>query len=87
MGFVSGIVVYLCLWWTVIFCTLPLWVKRDESGPETVASGAPLNPYIKEKVILTTIISAVLWIVIYILINQEIINFRDIAEKMHENGL
>lgn len=88
MGLVSGIVVYICIWWTVIFCTLPLWVKHEESEngtkPEEIGPGAPDNPYIKRKIILTTLVSAVLWLVIYACIHWEIIDFREIAAKWYE---
>jgi predicted secreted protein len=82
MGWFSGVVVYICIWWTVIFCTLPLWVKRDESGPEVTAHGAPEDPMLKKKFLITTIISAVIWVIAYILIDQGIIDFRGIAENM-----
>ncbi|MFN3701791.1 MAG: DUF1467 family protein [Alphaproteobacteria bacterium] len=82
MGIVSGIVVFVCIWWTVIFCTLPLWVKRDESGPEITGPGAPENPKIKEKFILTTLITSALWLVVYVLVSIEVISFREIAEVM-----
>jgi predicted secreted protein len=82
MGIVSGIVVFVCIWWTVIFCTLPLWVKRDESGPEITGPGASEHPKIKEKFILTTLITSALWLVIYALISIEVISFREIAEVM-----
>lgn len=82
MGAVSGVVVFICIWWTLIFCTLPLWVKRDESGPEITGPGAPEKPYIKEKMLLTTGISIVLWLVVYFLIKANVIDFRMIADSM-----
>lgn len=84
MGIVSGLLVYVIIWWTVIFCTLPLWVKRDMGGPETTAHGAPEDPKLKQKFLLTTVVSAVLWIIIYALISADIISFRDIARGMSE---
>ncbi len=84
MGIVSGIVVYLCIWWVVIFTTLPLWVQRDEGGPEVTAHGAPKDPMLKKKFILTTIISAVIWVGVFICIQSNLIDFRAIAAKMSE---
>lgn len=83
MNPVTSIVVYLCIWWVVVFCMLPLWIERDDSeNPEEVGPGAPKNPQIKKKFILTTIISAIIWVVIYLLIYSEIINFYELADRM-----
>lgn len=82
MNWFTGIVVYLCIWWVVIFCTLPLWIQRDDSDDPETGPGAPKDPKIKQKFILTTVISAFLWIVTYILITTEIINFRELSDIM-----
>lgn len=84
MGIISGIVVYILIWWVVIFTMLPLWVKRDESGPDVTAHGAPEDPKLKRKFVLTTLVSIVVWCIVYLLIEGDIINFREIAEKMSE---
>ena len=82
MGIVSGIAVYFCIWWVVIFCTLPIGVQPHEEEGIGTAGSAPNNPNLWFKVKLTTIVSAVIWIVIYTLIQMELINFYDIAENM-----
>lgn len=83
MSWFSGVVLYLCIWWTVIFCTLPLWIERDDSGdPKEVGPGAPKNPNIKKKFILTTIISAAIWIIVFLLIQMKLIDFYAIANAM-----
>lgn len=84
MSLVSGIVVYLITWWVVIFCTLPLWIERDERGPEITAHGAPKDPKLKKKFLLTTIISALIWLVVYACIEANIMDFRGIAAQMSE---
>ena len=75
MGWVSGIVVFLLTWWLVIFMVLPWGLKRDKDG-------TPNDPKLKQKVVLTTGISIVLWVVIYVLIDAEIVSFREMAEAM-----
>lgn len=83
MNVVTAIVVYLCIWWVVVFCTLPLWIERDDSeNPEEVGPGAPKDPKIKQKFMLTTVISAVIWIIVYLLITNEVIDFYELADKM-----
>jgi len=84
MGWVSGIVVYLLIWWVILFTVLPWGVNRDgEDAHDTgTPASAPKNPKIKEKFLATTVISAVIWVVIYMLIAAEIISFRDVAAQM-----
>ncbi len=71
MGVVSGIVVYVIIWWTVIFTVLPWGVKRDES--------APAQPNIKLKFIATSVISGFIWIVVALMIHYRVIDFRQLA--------
>ena len=82
MNPVTGIVVYLCIWWVVVFCTLPLWIQRDDSDDPEIGPGVPKDPKIKQKFILTSIISALIWIVTYICIEMKIIDFRALADFM-----
>jgi predicted secreted protein len=85
MGPVSGIVVYICIWWTVIFCILPFGIERDVTETGAVGPGAPKNARIREKFIATTLVSAFLWLGIYALMAFDVIDFREIAAKMSQN--
>lgn len=75
MGPVSGVVVFFMLWWTMLFTVLPFSVNRDTNG--TVD-----DPKLKQKIIITTILAIILWIIVYILIDMNLIDFRKIAEDM-----
>lgn len=79
MNWVTGIVVYFLIWWVVIFAVLPWGVERDQGGPEVTGPGAPAIPRIKEKFLATTFISAVIWGIIALLIESDLISFRDWA--------
>lgn len=72
MGPVSGIVVYLLVWWVVLFAILPLGVRSSTEGN----AGPPQNPDIKKKFLLTTLISVIIWAIIYVLIDIRIVDFR-----------
>ena len=54
---------------------LPWGLERDEEGK-------PLNPRLKQKAMITTAVSAVIWLVIYVLIEADIMSFREIAATM-----
>ena len=52
---------YAMAWFLCLFCLLPVGLGA-ERDPE---SGAPLNPMLKKKAQLATILAAVLWIGFY----------------------
>jgi predicted secreted protein len=65
MGPVSGIVVYVILWWVIFFTLLPVGVKtKAEQGEEVEpghADSAPVRHYLWRKVLGASLIAAVLW--------------------------
>ncbi len=65
MGLVSGIVVYVILWWLSFFTMLPIGVKTPEEQGMDVEPGhapsAPLRANMWRKVLAATLIAAVLW--------------------------
>lgn len=81
MDFVSGLAVYFMLWWVVIFTVLPFGGNTPPEEIETGhATSAPANPRIKQKFIATTIISAVLWVIIEMIVLSDVISFYDMAD-------
>ena len=73
MDFVSGVVVYLLLWWWVFLMSLPFGV-RTEANPEAGhAPSAPARPMLWRKMGIATVIAAVLTTVIHLIISSEII--------------
>lgn len=81
MGIASGIVVYLCIWWTVLFTVLP-WGVRQPDVPETGVVGAPVNPNLKRKVLATTLISAIIWGIIWGVFQSDIVDFRAMGDAV-----
>ncbi len=69
VGFVTGIVVFLLIWWMVFFTTLPLGVRSQQEEGDVVPGsepGAPRDPRLKWKMALTTTISSALWLVYFV---------------------
>jgi predicted secreted protein len=75
MNWASGALVFLIIWWTAIFLVLPFGIKRDERG-------VPVDARMKQKLLLTTVISIILWFVVYILIRMDMIDFRAMSMAM-----
>lgn len=82
MDIPSIIVVFVCAWWVSLFTVLPLWVKRDESGPEVSGPGAPERPFLKKKFLITTVIAAVITLCFYGAIEMNLFSFADVARDM-----
>ena len=40
MNWLTGVVVYILVWWVTLFAILPLWVRPTEPGEQGFAAGA-----------------------------------------------
>ena len=78
MGWVTGIVVYLLIWWTVLFATLPVGVRPDSEGEATPGGwrGAPRAPNLGRKAVWTTLISLALWGGLEAIVRSDHLSFR-----------
>ena len=68
MGWLTGIVVYILVWWVTLFAMLPLWVTPSEPGEIGHAAGAPARPLLGRKLLLNTLVAAVIWLGIYLVV-------------------
>jgi predicted secreted protein len=69
MGFLSGILVYICLWWVIFFMTLPFGVSQDNTPQKGHDLGAPKKPYICIKMAITAVLAALGWLLINYLLS------------------
>lgn len=82
MGWVTGTVVYLLVWWILLFAILP-WGATPEAEPEPgMATSAPARPRLLLKFAVTTALAGLIWLGIYGLTEADIISFRDLARGM-----
>jgi predicted secreted protein len=79
MGWVSGIAVYFIIWWVVIFAVLPWGVQQagDSDLVKGQERGAPKNPRILIKMAVTTLVAAVIWAIVYLIIEYSGISLRE----------
>ena len=77
MGWATGVMVYLVIWWTVLFAILPLGVKRVENPGRGQEHGSPERPQLVRKAVITTIVAAVLWIAFFFLHQTDLFSFRE----------
>ncbi len=81
MNLPFALAIYAICWWVVLFMILPIGVRtQHEEGEVTpgTAESAPVAPRILIKMLATTIISGLIFAVIYVVIVYGIITIDDI---------
>ena len=72
-------IIYIIIWWIVFFAILPIDVDRQKpikiDGEDP---GSPENPKMLKKFIYCTVITTVLFTLIYLLMKFEYLNLRNI---------
>jgi len=77
MAWVTGIVVYVLVWWITLFAVLPLWITPADPDDPGHAVGAPQRPRLLLKIAITTVISALVWLAIYLVTKSPWLSFRE----------
>lgn len=78
----TGVMIYVLIWWMVMFCILPFNIQTENKPTDGAMPGAPLNPHLKGKIIITTAISSLVWVIVYCIIQANLVSFHDIAAQM-----
>lgn len=72
MGIGGSIISFVMVWWLVLFGVLPLQPKSIADEPEKHAKGtdrgAPVDPGLKRKLKLTTIIAVPIWFMVFLFV-------------------
>ena len=80
MGITGSIIVYVLIWWIIFFSVLPVGIQSNKEKfkerIEVIDPGAPNNPKIAKKFLITTIITSIIFIVIYYLVEFDLLNLR-----------
>ncbi len=81
MGITGSIIVYVLIWWIIFFSVLPIGIQSKKEKfiekIDGVDPGAPNNPKIGKKFLITTIITSIIFIVIYYLVRFDLLNLRE----------
>tara|TARA_B100000242_G_C43036396_1_gene483187 strand:- start:912 stop:1166 length:255 start_codon:yes stop_codon:yes gene_type:complete len=84
MGITGSIIVYVLIWWIIFFSVLPVGIQSNKEvfkeKIEGIDPGAPKNPKIVKKFLITTIITSVIFIVIYYLVKINLLNLREFLQ-------
>ena len=84
MGITGSIIIYVMIWWVVFFSILPIGIQPNKeifkNSSEGFDPGAPKNPNIAKKFLITTIITSIVFIMIYYLVNNDLLNLRNFLQ-------
>ena len=80
MSTTGSLIVYISIWWIVFFSVLPIGIKSQNTKFTDEFQGndrgAPKNPKIRKKFFITTLITSIIFLVIYYLVSQNYLNLR-----------
>ena len=82
MRLTSAIAIYFIIWWTVLFAVLPIGVRNAHEAQSEVETGhepgAPVNPQLGRKALITTLIATLVFAFVYGMLNQSWVTLNDI---------
>ena len=79
MSITGSLVVFVCLWWIIFFAILPIDVNREKKQNIIgIDAGAPENPKIIKKFVYSTLITSIIFIIIFLLVKYEYLNIRNL---------
>jgi predicted secreted protein len=78
MPWVTAIVVYILVWWVALFAILPIGVVPETEGDPATGGwrGAPQRPNLGRKLVITTLVAAVIWGGIEAVVASDWMSFR-----------
>jgi predicted secreted protein len=80
MGIVTGILVYVMMWWVVFFMVLP-WGVQPIANPEVGHQrGAPFKPKLWMKALVTTCVASVGFLILYLYVPADMMQWAIFRE-------
>ena len=79
MSITGSLIIYVLIWWIVFFALLPIDVNREKKDNiKGIDPGAPENPKIIKKFAYSTLITSIIFIIIFLLVKYEYLNIRNL---------
>ena len=80
MSLTGSLIIYVLIWWIVFFALLPIDVNREKKqNIKGIDAGAPENPKIIKKFVYSTLITSIIFIIIFLLVKYEYLNIRNLV--------
>ena len=83
VGPITLFAIYIVIWWLVLFTILPLGMNQGAQERPTDGSdwGAPAQTNLKRKFITTTWVAAIVWLVLILVIQFQLIPLPDLPSS------
>jgi predicted secreted protein len=82
MAWTTIAAIYFIIWWTVLFAVLPFGIKSQHETGDVLPgtdSGAPVAPEFRSKLIWTTVVATVVFLLFYITYVSRVVTLEDLA--------
>jgi predicted secreted protein len=78
MNLAGAIAIYFIIWWLVLFMVLPFGIRNAHESGEAVEEGnepgAPVNPRLARKAVITTLLATAVFAVFYLAVTRGLLN-------------
>ena len=79
MSLTGSLIIYVLIWLIVFLALLPIDVNREKKQNIIgIDAGAPENPKIIKKFVYSTLITSIIFIIIFLLVKYEYLNIRNL---------
>ncbi|NMD08185.1 MAG: DUF1467 family protein [Phyllobacteriaceae bacterium] len=82
MSWVSMAAIYFIIWWIVLFAVLPFGIRNANEAGSTVEegndAGAPVLHGLRWKAMVTTLIAAAVFALVYVLLGDGLATFANL---------
>ena len=80
MSVTTALAIYFLIWWVTLFAVLPFGIRSQHEGEISPGTdpGAPVLPRILAKLLWTTLVSAALFAVLYVIYAYRLLTLDDI---------
>jgi len=77
MKAVTYVALYVMIWWVALFIVLPFGTRpMADADPASGWRGTPETPRMGRKLLITTLVSAVIWGLFFLVITSRWLSFR-----------
>lgn len=78
MGLFTGFLMTVMTWWIVFLAVLPLKGNPSKTTEKGNTPSAPRFTYLKPKIILTSVITAVVMVIVWLCVKYQVINLDNL---------
>ena len=88
MSTATALAVFFLIWWVTLFAVLPWGIRSQQESGEVVPGtdpGAPLVPRLGRKLVWTTLVTCVVFGVLYVIYTDRLVTLNDVLKPFGLN--